>query len=142
MISIKLIENETLPDPELTYVVLGARYGNSWIFVRHTERQSWELPAGHIEPGETADQAANRELREETGASLFKLKALCDYSVQVNSQLEYGRLFMAEVQELTNQLEYEIEELHLSSELPENLTYPEVQTLLFKRLQDYLNQDI
>lgn len=27
----------------------------------------WSLPKGHIEPGETAEQAAEREVREETG---------------------------------------------------------------------------
>jgi mutator protein MutT len=27
----------------------------------------WSLPKGHIEPGETAEQAAIREIREETG---------------------------------------------------------------------------
>ncbi|MFI7316991.1 NUDIX domain-containing protein [Streptomyces venezuelae] len=30
-------------------------------------RQSWELPGGMIEPGETPRQAAVRELMEETG---------------------------------------------------------------------------
>lgn len=30
-------------------------------------KKMWEFPAGHIDEGETADQAAARELKEETG---------------------------------------------------------------------------
>lgn len=32
-------------------------------------RLLWSLPKGHVEPGETIDQAAVREVREETGIS-------------------------------------------------------------------------
>lgn len=140
MISIKLIKSETLLGPELSYVVLGARYRDQWIFVRHNERESWEMPAGHIEPGEAADEAAARELQEETGAKLFKLNPVSDYSVSVNDRTEYGRLYFAEIRELDDQLEHEIEELRLAARLPSNLTYPEVQTLLFDRLEAYLKQ--
>lgn len=140
MISIRLIESGSLPDPELTYVVMGSRYRDQWIFVRHRERTSWEMPAGHMEPGEKADEAAARELREECGASQFRLQAICDYSVEVNSILEYGRLYYAEIHALSGQLEFEIEEITLSEVLPKNLTYPEVQSLLFDRLVTYLDQ--
>lgn len=139
MISIRLIESGTLPDRDLTYVVMGSRYRDQWIFVRHRERDSWEMPAGHLESGETAAEAAARELREETGASLFKLNPICDYSVQVDSKLEFGRLYLAEIHQLSDQLDYEIVELKMSAGLPENLTYPEVQSLLFKRLEACLN---
>jgi ADP-ribose pyrophosphatase YjhB (NUDIX family) len=39
------------------------------LIARHDRRGTlrWSLPKGHIEPGETPEQAAEREIREETG---------------------------------------------------------------------------
>jgi len=68
-VEVQCLPPGTIAESQLTYVVMGARYRDEWIFVRHKERVSWEMPAGHIEPGETADQAAERELLEEAGMS-------------------------------------------------------------------------
>jgi 8-oxo-dGTP diphosphatase len=92
------------------------------------------MPAGHIEPGETPNRAAVRELFEEAGVVNSSLTHLCDYSVTSGDNTGYGRLYHAEVEELDPQLKHEIEELKFTSELPLELTYPEVQTTLFARL--------
>ena len=83
--------------PDLTYVIIGARENGKWIFVRHKERDSWELPAGHIEKNESAEAAAKRELYEETGTTESSLKVLYDYSVRSNGNTLHGRIFFAEI---------------------------------------------
>ena len=40
-------------------------------------RLEWEIPAGRIEEGETKEEAARRECREETGCTIEDLKFLC-----------------------------------------------------------------
>ena len=126
-----------IKESDLTYVVMCARYKGEWIFVRHVERETWEMPAGHIEKEESAHQAAVRELFEEAGVIRSHLVHICDYSVTVQSKTEYGRLYGAQVKALQPHLEHEIEELLFSNQLPLNLTYPEVQTILFERAQQH-----
>ena len=43
------------------YAVVIARYGGRLLWCRHRDRQTWEIPGGHIEPGESAMEAAARE---------------------------------------------------------------------------------
>lgn len=126
-----------IDESSLTYVVMGARYKGEWIFVRHVHRETWEMPAGHIEQGESADQAAVRELYEEAGVIRSNIAHICDYSVTVNGNTEYGRLYGVTVEELDLRLEHEIEEIQFAQQLPHSLTYPEVQTLLFERAKQH-----
>ena len=124
----------SVPDEDLSYVIIGARYREEWIFVRHRERESWELPAGHIEAGENPDSAAERELYEETGAVDSTLRVISDYQVTDGSKQANGRLYLAEVRELGTLPGFEIEEIKRCRELPQALTYPEVQSELFSLL--------
>lgn len=119
----------------LTYVVICAMHKNQWVLVRHKDRQTWEIPGGHIEAGEAPDQAASRELREETGATAFEIKAVCDYSVESNSGKGYGRLYFARIERLQEKLEHETAEVIFSNELPEELTYKDIQPRLLEEVK-------
>jgi 8-oxo-dGTP diphosphatase len=134
----RILPPASIEESKLFYVVIAAREKGKWVFVRHRDRSTWEMPAGHIEAGENADQAAEREMREETGATKFSLEYLCDYQVTVNEKTESGRLYVAEIHERESLLEYEIGEVRLASDLPSSLTYPKVQTVLFEHAKELL----
>jgi 8-oxo-dGTP diphosphatase len=129
-----------IPDSRLTYSVISARFDSRWIFVRHQMRSTWEIAGGHIEKGETSYEAAGRELMEETGAIRFKLDCIATYSVTMNGETGWGRLYIAQVFEIGPIPDIsEIAEIRLWDNLPENLTHPDIQPHLFNRTIDFLN---
>ena len=66
----KLISSHNLPPIELiTSVHLFCFSKESLLFVEHNVR-GWDIPGGHIEPGEDLESALNRELLEEAGATI------------------------------------------------------------------------
>ena len=51
-------------DKRLKFAVIIARTNGKWVFCKHKERDTYELPGGHRERGEDILTAAERELRE------------------------------------------------------------------------------
>ena len=121
-------------DDRLTYVVIAARYLDRWVFCRHKDRDTWELPGGHIEPGETPQQAAERELWEETGAVEFTLTPVCAYSIT-----RFGMVYFAEITKLEPLPAHEIAEICLVDVPPQNLTYPASHTKFYDWIQGWRN---
>lgn len=60
------------------------------------EDDLWELPAGRIDPGESAMEAATRELREETGYQAKKWTPLLSFWASPGYVAEKMNLFVAE----------------------------------------------
>ncbi|MBR6657893.1 MAG: NUDIX domain-containing protein [Oscillospiraceae bacterium] len=122
----------------LKFAVIISRYNNKWVFCKHKERDTYEIPGGHREHGEDITETAKRELFEETGASVFNLEPVCIYSVTGKNRLNstgeetFGMLFYAEISSFESELYNEIERVELFEEIPEKLTYPEIQPLLIK----------
>jgi ADP-ribose pyrophosphatase YjhB (NUDIX family) len=80
-----------------TYTAGGVVLNSSnQILVVNQHGNSWSLPKGHIDPGEDAKQAAEREIREESGISqLSFVKELGSYErhrIGVNGQEETNEL--------------------------------------------------
>ena len=129
-----------ISDSRLVYAVIAARYEDQWVFCRHKDRQTWEIPGGHRETGECIEEAAARELWEETGAIEAKITPVCIY--QVNQEERCGMLFFARIKELGQlPVESEIRECRLLHSLPENLTYPGIQPRLFEKAKESLKSD-
>lgn len=120
----------------LKYSVIVARYGCKWVFCRHKRRDTLEIPGGHIEKGETALQAARRELYEETGAAEYDITPVCIYGYS-----DYGMLFYAVIKRFEPLPESEISEIVFTDGLPQNLTYPAIQPWLYDRVIDYLKEE-
>lgn len=140
MTVVEFYEPSFSPASDLTYSIIIARHRGLWMLVRHHDRVTWEVPAGHIESNESSDEAASRELMEETGALDFKIDRVATYSVTRNGTTGFGRLYFAEVFGLGPILDTtEIAEMKLMDSLPGNLTHPEIQPKLFKRVLDWLS---
>ncbi len=127
---------DSVDDALLKFAVILAKAEGKWVFCKHKERDTYEIPGGHREPGEAITDTAVRELQEETGAKDFAIKPVCAYSVtgknRVNDTGEemYGMLYYADISGFDQELHSEMEKVCLFDELPEALTYPEIQPKL------------
>ena len=134
-----------IADGLLKFAVIAAKYDGKWIFCRHKQRATWEIPGGHREQtagGGREDilDTAKRELYEETGAAEFEIRPVCVYGVTKEDETTFGLLCFAEVTVLGKlPPEMEIGEIHLFNALPENLTYPAIQPELYTYIQGWLN---
>ncbi len=139
MIQITFLDKHLENPKEYTYVILICRYQDGWLWVRHRERSTWELPAGHLDPGETAEEAAVRELFEETGTILYTMFPVISYQGFRDAVMVYGKIYFVQVMELGPLPKSEIRQVVKRKRLPSRLTYPELQPLFFKKGLSLLN---
>ncbi len=132
---------ESIDDALLKFAVIVSKSNGKWVFCKHKERDTYEVPGGHRETGETILQAAERELFEETGATAFDMKPICVYSVTGKTRANetgeecFGMLYYAEISAFEKELHSEMEAVLLLDTLPDKWTYPQIQPLLISEVQ-------
>ncbi len=79
--------------------VLVEREGE-FLLVKPSYQAYWTLPGGGVEPGETLEQSARREIKEETGALAGELRLMGAYTSFQEHKNDHVLLFCGPLQEL------------------------------------------
>lgn len=136
MTTVKFYDN--VADELLKFAVIVSRSGGKWVFCKHKERDTFECPGGHREPGEDILDTAKRELHEETGAIDFDLAPVCVYSVTApdnfNGEETFGMLYYAEIRSFETELHSEIEKIIITDKSVDKWTYPQIQPKLLAKI--------
>ena len=138
MFEINFYDLGTVDEKEFTRVVCVCKYKDKYVFSYNKKRNGWEIPGGHIEEGETWQEAAKREMYEETGATKINVTPVSIYKIST-----YGLLCYCEIEEMEElPKEYEMEKIMLADTLPapEELTFPDSSKLYFDKVLNSINE--
>lgn len=132
---------DTIEDELLKFAVIISKTNGKWVFCKHKERETYEIPGGHREIGESILDTAKRELQEETGALDYTIKPVCVYSVKGKTRVSneneenFGMLFVADIFSF-EELHSEIENILINDYLIDNWTYPLIQPKLIEEARN------
>ena len=97
----------------MSWVYSIAFLGDRFVMVYNPTRKGWEMPGGRIEKGETDEQAAIREFKEESG---------CNFRPSASIPHRDGMVFTGDLDCPVKKAEMEWD---LFVNLPEKLGFPE-----------------
>lgn len=127
---------DKIDDSLLRFAVMIAKYKNQWVFCKHKDRETFEIPGGHRETSEDILETAKRELYEETGALDFEITPICVYSVtdsqHFHGEETFGMLYYADIKTFEKELHSEIEKIIFTDNLVDHWTYPNIQPKLIE----------
>ena len=122
------------------FVVICSFFEGRILLSFHSRHKAWETQGGHIEPGETPEEAARRELFEESGVQDAALLPVCDYFAWDNYGSANGRVYAAKVRVLGALPESEMSCVQLFDSLPKELTYPLVTPALIDEAREAIGR--
>lgn len=143
MLEVKFYDE--VEDSLLHFAVIIAKHDNKWVFCKHKNRNTYEVPGGHRDVGEDILETAKRELYEETGAREYNITPVCIYSVYGNDGVIYnktesfGMVYYADIKTFDTLPSFEMEKIELFHEIPKDLTYPAVHPLILAKVDEKMN---
>jgi 8-oxo-dGTP diphosphatase len=123
---------------EPKHVLVLCRYQDQWLLTKHKER-GLEFPGGKVEKGESAEEAAVREVMEETGGKVASLHYIGQYYVDGKQDYVIKNIYFAEVAELMEQPSYfETEGPVLMNHIPAEVDHhPDYSFIMKDKIIDY-----
>ncbi|WP_273853230.1 RNA deprotection pyrophosphohydrolase [Guptibacillus spartinae] len=89
--------------PKHVWVI--CRLGNQWLLTEHA-RRGIEFPGGKVEEGESAEEAAVREVFEETGGVVKRLNYVGQYRVEGKGGTIIKNVYYADIERLVKKDDY------------------------------------
>lgn len=102
-VKLSFSENTFEQPPE--HVLVICRYNDFWLLTNHKER-GLEFPGGKIEGDETPEEAAVREVMEETGAEIERIVLIGQYQVTGGDRSFVKNVYFANIKRIREQKQY------------------------------------
>jgi 8-oxo-dGTP diphosphatase len=102
---VQLIFEPSTFSEKVDHVFVICKYENNWLLTNHKTR-GWEFPGGKVEKGESPEDAAHREVWEETGASIEKLTPIGSYKVTDSTGFFIKKVFLGIINGLEKKANY------------------------------------
>lgn len=96
---VKLIFEPNFFQTKREHVLIICQYKGQWLLTKHKKR-GLEFPGGKVVKGETLEEAARREVYEETGAILDEVNHIGEYEVCDGENCFTKAIFYGKVKEL------------------------------------------
>jgi 8-oxo-dGTP diphosphatase len=129
-------------DNQIWFVIIVCEYKWKWVYVKHKDRTTWELPWWHKENWESMIEWAKRELFEETWVIDFDIEQIGFYSLKdIQWCTHFGGVFFAKIYSFWNLPESEIKEVQFFDSIPNNLTYPELHYIIHNKAKNIVKNN-
>jgi len=85
-----IVLDDQLPPLDLISTALGLFFDGDRLLMTRLRSRGWDIPGGHVEPGETPEQTVRREVYEETGAHLGAIMCFSHQKLIVHAPKPLG----------------------------------------------------
>jgi 8-oxo-dGTP diphosphatase len=82
--------SDWLPPSELTTAALGFVFDGESLLLARISGREWDLPGGHIEAGETAEETMRREVLEEAGVVVGRARLFAHQHIHSDDPVPEG----------------------------------------------------